>query len=311
MRRRWLPFAMGLVLTVVSATVSQADPPPAAAAKADAKAKSAHQYVRIQRDARDQPTAFQTAIVEFASNKPGQKDLRVDLVGAIHVGERPYYEELNRLFEKYDAVLYELVAPPGTRVPKGGGHQSGHPVGALQRGLKDMLDLEHQLDVVDYTKANLVHADMSPEQFSKSMDERGESFWTMFFQMMGQAMAQESQRNARGKSTDLEMLMALFDKNRAVKLKRVLADQFEGSEGMIAALDGPKGSTIISGRNKVALETLAKEIAAGKKRIAIFYGAGHLSDLERRLVEEMGLKRSSERWLTAWNLSERTAAGAK
>ena len=51
----------------------------------------------------------------------------VDLIGAVHVGEKSYYEALDKQFEDYDAVLYELVAPEGTRVPKGskpGGHPS-------------------------------------------------------------------------------------------------------------------------------------------------------------------------------------------
>ena len=54
-----------------------------------------------------------------------------------------------------------------------------------------MLGLEHQLDCIDYTKKNFVHADMSPEEFNKSMTERGESFMQMFLKMMGQSMAQQ------------------------------------------------------------------------------------------------------------------------
>ena len=32
----------------------------------------------------------------------------------------------------------------------------------LQNGMKDMLELEHQLQHIDYHKDNFVHADMSP-----------------------------------------------------------------------------------------------------------------------------------------------------
>jgi hypothetical protein len=85
-------------------------------------------------------------------------------------------------------------------------------------------------------------------------------------------------------------------------LKRILAEQFESSEGSFAALEGPKGSTLIAGRNKVALEVLRKEIAAGKKKIAIFYGAAHMPDFEAKLRDEFDMSPVSTRWLAAWNL---------
>jgi hypothetical protein len=222
-------------------------------------------------------------------------------VGAVHVGEKSYYETLNKRFEGYDVVLYELVAPDGTRVPKGG-RTSAHPVGMLQSVLKDMLGLEHQLAAVDYTKENLLHADMSPDDFAKSMADRNESFMGMFFRMMGQAMAQQSL--GKNRTSDFDMLAALFDRDRAGALKRVMAEQFADIEGMMRALDGPDGSTIITERNKVALGKLREQIAAGKKKIAVFYGAGHLGDMEKRLVTDFQLKRTGEEWLDAWNLEK-------
>jgi hypothetical protein len=78
------------------------------------------------------------------------------------------------------------------------------------------------------------------------------------------------------------------------------------------ALEGPEGSTIITERNKVALKKLAEQIASGKKKIAIFYGAGHLGDMEKRLLSnEFELKRSGEDWLDAWNLSKAPAKPAE
>jgi len=70
-------------------------------------------------------------------------------------------------------------------------------------------------------------------------------------------------------------------------LKRVLAGQFEHMDSMMEALEGPDGSTIIAERNKVALETLKEQIAAGKLKIGIFYGAGHMPDMERRLIDDL------------------------
>jgi hypothetical protein len=85
-----------------------------------------------------------------------------------------------------------------------------------------------------------------------------------------------------------------------------MAEQFEDLDGMMAAVEGPEGSTLISERNKVALAELPRQIAAGKQHIAIFYGAAHLPDMQRRLQgDEFGMQRTGERWLTAWNLAEK------
>ncbi len=281
------------------------------AAEKGAGADATNRYLRIERDADDNPLALQTAIVRFESKSPERQGVAVDLIGAVHVGERMYYEALNDAFEKYDVVLYELVAPAGTRVPKGG-KSSNHPLGMLQNGLKNLLGLEHQLEHVDYQKDNLVHADMSPDDFAKSMTDRGESFWTMFFRMMGEGIARQAKYESQGKSFDAELLVALLNKDQAWRLKRVMAEQFEDLEGSINALSGPEGSTIITERNKKALEGLAAQLAGGKKRIAIFYGAAHLPDMAQRLAKD-GFKPTGERWLTAWNLAEpvRQRAGVK
>lgn len=274
-----------------------------------AQAEQRAKYIRITRDEADEPLALQTAIVHFApaagKAAGGSDELQVDLVGAVHVGEKSYYEALNKAFENYDVVLYELVAPEGTRVPKGG-KSSGHPIALLQNGMKDMLALEHQLELVDYTKENMVHADMSPDDFAKSMEDRDESFLGMFARMWGQAIAQQSAQKSR--TSDFDVLAALFSRDRAGTMKRVMAEQFENVEGVMQALEGPDGSTIITERNKVALKKLAEQIAAGKKKIAIFYGAGHLGDMEKRLNSDFELKRSGEEWLDAWILTATPAA---
>lgn len=257
-------------------------------------------YIRLLRDDKDRPLELQTAVVRFVADDEDRKGLLVDLIAAVHIGEKSYYERLNEQFDNYDALLYELVAPEGTRVPKGGA-KSNHPVSRLQTGLKDLLDLDFQLDHVDYQSKNFVHADMSPEAFSKSMGDRGESIWTLVLRMLGQSMAEESKGDG---SVDAALLMALFDKNRALALKRVLAVQFEDLEGMMSAFNSADGSTLITERNKRALEVLGKEIGAGKKRLAIFYGAGHMPDMARRLMIDFKLKPAREEWITAWDLHD-------
>lgn len=283
-------FCLLLAGTVAAA---EGDVPPAAE-------KTPGRFLRVTRDKDKKPVALETPIMRFAPAEGKRGQATVDLVAAVHIAEKSYYEQLNREFEDYDAVLYELVAPDEANVPQKDDPGSANPLSLLQNGMKDLLALEFQLKGIDYTVKNMVHADMSPDEFAESMEKRGESPMTMFARMLGYAMSQQS-GGGNGPS-DGQLLLALFDKNRTLALKRVLAEQFESSEGSFAALEGPNGSTLIAGRNKVAIEVLRKEIAAGKKKIAIFYGAAHMPDFEAKLRDEFDMTPVSTRWLAAWNL---------
>ncbi|MCS7304992.1 MAG: hypothetical protein NZ602_07785 [Thermoguttaceae bacterium] len=273
---------------------------PVASEVQDLDCSKASQFLRIRRDEKGQPVALETAIVRYVPMDCSQTSPTVDLVAAVHVGEKSYYQQLNREFQHYDAVLYELVAPEGTRVPKGGGRPSGHPVSFLQITLSNMLNLTHQLQEIDYTAKHFVHADMSPEQLSKAMKDRGEALWKMMLRVMGYSLAKQT--GAEGPAPEIEILLALFDKNRAFALKRAMALQFEDMEGMTRAMDGPEGSSLIAGRNQAALAVLRRQLAEGKKKLAIFYGAAHMPDMERRLKEDFGLVPIQTRWLVAWDL---------
>jgi hypothetical protein len=269
--------------------------------------KPGEQWVRLKFDQQQKPVALEVAIVRYVLPKYARQPAArvreyVDLVGAVHIGDRRYYDQLNRRFRTYNALLYELVAPEGTVVEKGRGTSNTHPLGAMQNGLKTMLDIEHQLEQIDYTRPNFVHADFSPDEFMKSMENRDEGFAQLYFRMIGQALAQQSQQSAQGESADLDILGALFSRDRPRKLKIALAKQFESLEEALASLSGPEGSTLITERNKRALEVLRQQQKLGKRRIGIFYGAGHLSDMHDRLVNDFGLKPISIEWLEAWDL---------
>ncbi len=307
MVRHWLLAALCAALLVGSASWAQerAAAPEVKPAKAKARPASADQFMRVRKDAKGQPLSMDTAVVSYVLADGSKPDVQVDLVGAVHVGDKAYYDGLNKLFESYDVVLYELVAPEGTRIPKDGRKNggSGHPIGAMQDGLKSLLDLDHQLDCIDYTKDNFVHADMSPEEFAKTMADRGESFMQMFFRLMGAGLAQQGQ----GGTSDAAILMALFASpaERTHRLKVEFAKQMGSMEGQMAAINGENGSTIITERNRKAFEVLDRELKGGKKKIAVFYGAGHLPDMEERLLKDFQMKRSSHKWLTAWSLAKK------
>src|SRR4029078_5487539 len=118
---------------------------------ADKDKERQDRFVRVTRDKEENPVALQTAIRRFVPADNGKSRPIVDLIGAVHVADASYYQQLNKEFEGYDAVLFELVAPSGV-VPKKGQPRSGSIISSLQNFMKDVLDLAFQLDGVDYEK---------------------------------------------------------------------------------------------------------------------------------------------------------------
>jgi hypothetical protein len=282
-------------------------------------------YMRIVHDSKDRVVGLETAIVAFrpaekgavpflpangarsstprALQKSGQSpqaSVQVELVAAVHVADKQYYQELNKRFAGYDVVLYELVAPEGTRIPKGGRKEKGGSVlSSVQVGMKNVLELAYQLDEIDYTCKNFVHADLSPDEFLKSMHDRNEGFTEIVARLVALGIAKEA---SGGGGSGMKLLPAPLDSNPAMALKRAVAEQFEDSEEAMAILDGPSGSTLIGERNKRALEVLKRQLAAGKKKIAIFYGGGHMADMEKHLRADFGLNAEKTDWLRAWDM---------
>ncbi len=304
-----LCFALfGLVIDPARANAQPAAPPRDVAAKA-----TPTKFLRIQRDAVDEPTALETAVVRYVP-ATGDSGLTVDLVGVVHVGDKTYYEKLNKLFEQYDVVLYELVAPRGTRPAKGGRREGGNPVALLQEIMKGVLDLDSQMEHIDYTKKNFVHADLSFEEMAKVMSERGEDGLTLALGVAADLLRQQNllkqkpvkAPKGRQPETPEDLLNLLFDPAGPAKLKRLLAQQFEDMGNPAGGLGPTLSALLIDDRNGTAMKVFQKELAKGKKKIAIFYGAAHMPDFEKRLQNDFGLKRQGEKWLIAWDLQPRS-----
>ena len=264
-------------------------------------------FLRITQDDAGEPRSLDTAIVRYQTDAEATGGLTVDLVAAVHIGGETYYETLNRLFKDYDVVLYELVAPEGNRVPKAGQKPSG-AIGSAQQGLTSALGLAFQLEAIDYSPANFVHADLSPKQFDEAMQKRGESWWTMFSRLMREGMAQARRKAAAGDTSgDVglgELFGLLFSSDRELQLRRIMAEQFTDMEVLTAAFGGESGSTIITDRNAAAIDVMRQQVARGRERIAIFYGAAHMADFDQRLRNDFDLEPADTTWVEAWNLRD-------
>lgn len=249
----------------------------------------------------DQPghKALQVSVVRYQPRTGGE--VFVDLVGAVHVGDQQYYQALNKIFKNYDVVLYELVAPEGTKIPKGGVQDKEKSfLSNIQVGMKNVLGLAFQMDEVDYTPNHFVHADFTPEEFSQSMEEKGESFFSMFFKLWRAGIAKEL--TGQSSSSDVDLMMALLSSDRQNALKEIMAKELANSDGIMQVLEGSEGSTIVAARNQKALSVLRQQMKQGHKSFAIFYGAAHLPDFHQRLVRDFDMVPVSEQWLDAWKL---------
>ena len=293
-------FLLTTLVVVVASTCSAAVATDKTAPGAKFQKPKPTRFLRVLRDKKKVPTALETAVVRYVPAN-GKETVIVDLVGAVHIGDKSYYRNLNKRFEKYDVVLYELVAPKGTRIKKGGRDDS-----TFARIIKNLLKLDSQLQQIDYTKKNFVHADLSPAEMAKAMKKRGESPFSVFFRVLNEMMKQSNKRVQAAKKggkplPQISLATLLFDPNRAVKLKRFMAEEFDNDDASMA-LGKTLNVILIDDRNKACLKVLDKQIKKGKKRIAIFYGAAHMPDFETRLLKEFGLKRKSVQWVRAWNL---------
>jgi hypothetical protein len=146
---------------------------------------------------------------------------------------------------------------------------------------------------------NFRHADMSPDEFVEDLERRGDSVWKMVARMMGAGLASSSSSGG-----DAGMLLALFSNDRSKKMKQAMARQLVDIELVTAGMDDANGeNTLIKGRNVKAFKILREELEAGKEKLAVFYGAGHLPDMAERLEAEFEMNAKKTTWLNAWDLT--------
>ena len=247
------------------------------------------------------------ALLETASVKYTHPDgTSVELIGAVHIADKPYYITLNEQFKQYDALLYEMVGGDPENPPSKEQLQSNknNLMRTLQSSFGKMMKLDFQLDHIDYTAKNFVHADMSFETFTKRQKAKGENLLSMMLKAQSQAPSDRKQ------NLNLSAILKLLLKNDPTEMKIELGRQFQDVESIIAGMEGPDGSVLVAERNITALKVMKRERKNGKKNMGIFYGAAHLPDFDKRLREELGFKRGKTIWHPAWTI-RKTASPSK
>ncbi len=232
---------------------------------------------------------------------------RVDLVGAVHAADAAYFREVQAILDRDDVVLYEMVKKDGQDpwTKPTDAERERSPISRFQSTLAKAFDLAFQLDEIDYRRRHFVHADMNAEEFlakgggaltkeMAAMIEKIAPFLDMAARMMNPPDDASAERKASARAM-------------RTSIKRGLATMLGGSGGKAGGLlTGLGGDDLIIGqRNDVAIRVFDAQ-RKDVRSIAIFYGAAHMPDLEKRLLAR-GYVPAGGRWITAWDVSPPTA----
>ncbi len=242
---------------------------------------------------------LETSIVRYVNDEGDT----VDLIGAVHVGDHVYYELLNERFKKYDALLYEMVKPKDADITRQDAAGGMSLIRTLQKAMQTVLELDYQLDGIDYGAENFVHADMDLETFLRRQSEQGEGFLELILRQMLNDMTRPPDPDRRPPSM-MEVMEAMSAPDRARRLKLLFARELSNMDSMLEAFAGPDGqSVILDERNAAAIEVLDERLAAGDTNLGIFYGAAHLKGMEEMLRERGFHQVGEPEWLVAWDMT--------
>jgi len=251
--------------------------------------------------------SLEVAVRTFArTNRPGPP---VRLVGVTHLGDAGYYAGLQRLLDAQPLVLFEGIGAGDKRfmAPHGDAY-------SLQPALARALGLKFQLETIDYRGSNFVNSDLTLAQLRRVLEsgpspddgQLGDlmslmdgSSWAGVFVRFGLGFIESNPKlRATVRLAMIETLGAVdIDLGDAKALPAELRRLMEA---------------LIAERNKAVVEDL-RRVVDGRWRpavgqgatgtgIAVFYGAGHMADLERRLARDLGYGPVAEEWRPAFSV---------
>jgi hypothetical protein len=248
------------------------------------------------------------------------------LTGVSHIGESNYYAALQTHLDAQTLVLFEGV---GTAERENATKDSENTVAndaykrespaetranraSLQSAMAAALGLVFQLEAIDYRRRTFRNSDLSISQLR---------------QLMSQA---ETGSGQPGASESFENLVQVMDGNSWFDALLQLALRFLGANpkfqalGRLALIDllgqiqgDPSRlgglppemkqllEVLLQRRNEKVISDLKVEIkrVGRPASIAIFFGTGHMPDLETRLRSELNYRPSQEVWFTAFDVN--------
>jgi hypothetical protein len=287
-------------------------------------------YVRIS-TADSNRLDFQIVLREFAPTRKAGPE--VWLSGVSHIGDRDYYAQLQKHLDERTVVLFEGVGedrdsasapvreapsepePASSRASdKPHGTGPGGESNSLQSQIASSLGLVFQLDSIDYERPNFRHCDLSVSQIRDLMAEQEKSSGTEGSSGAVASFDNLVQLMEGGSFMDLLIRMGLKFMGANAYLqglgKLALMESLEDVQGDPSQMTGLPASmnqlltVIIQKRNEHVLHDLEgqlKHMDPGGS-ISIFYGTGHMPDLEAQLRKKLHYRPVGQVWLTVFSV---------
>jgi hypothetical protein len=185
------------------------------------------------------------------------------------------------------------------------------PDGGLQGRLAKALGVTFQLDEMDSGRPHWRNSDIGIDELRKLLDQAGPNAGLVLRMLEGNSL----------QARIVGLLLGLIGASDTLRtvVKVIVIDQLAASEeimGGAGRMGGASGAmleamqkVIIEDRNRIVMEDLRTVLAAEpeKRTIAIFYGAGHMADFDRRLRDEFDLVAVDASWTPAMRADPREA----
>lgn len=173
----------------------------------------------------------------------------------------------------------------------------------IQAQLADALRLKFQLEALDYDQEDWVCSDMAMDEVDRALKERG-----VEFELVAGALAGTSflAKIAKLFLVFLRFADTFFDGAIAdtfkVLLIEMLGDEAIMEMSMVQFGEG-FNEVIVEMRNQVVIDDLKRIIEnqgngenPGVSSIAVLYGAAHMQDMARRLMDQLGYLPTEVKW---------------
>ncbi|HEX5008976.1 MAG TPA: hypothetical protein VFY71_01150 [Planctomycetota bacterium] len=217
---------------------------------------------------------------------------RVYLVGAVHIAHPETFAEQQSILDSMDLVLWEGVG--AKEKPSTEAMERFDVLFKTQVLLKNILNLDFQLDRIDYHRGFWRNSDMGLNDLQAELDRRNLEI-----------MPNEDLIRALFGTLFKVIDPTKVPRNEEVgRTYRALVAPFMADTEKIFAQAGAEGlkDVLIDMRNRKVMDDLTVVLAQpdAPQRTAIYYGAGHLPGMARILVDEMGFSYLGAHWITAW-----------
>ncbi len=273
-------------------------------------------YVRIA-----QPDSnvvqLQIAVRQFApARRPGPA---VWLAGVSHLGESNYYAVLQQHLDAQTLVLFEGIRDEAARTPETTNSEDGSAPRATQTGgwslqssMAAALGLVFQLEAIHYDRPNFRNSDLSVHELRQLLAEQraapgqpgaGPSFESLLQVMQGDSFL----------DSVLQLGLRFLGANPRLQALGKLAlletiAQIQGDPAQLRGLSPELKQlldVLVQQRNQKVIDDLRDELKelGPRDSVAIFYGTGHMPDLESRLRQELHYRPVGQRWLTAFSVN--------